>query len=201
MSYKTSKQISCLVNNMWFSRYPRPRYVTYDNGSEFKLHFKDLCDTYGLKCKSTILINPHANAILECTHQVIVNMLCPSKLDMTHTLAEEDISDFLANAPCAICSTHHTVLKTSPGSAIFSRDVLFDIPYLVDWKKNGVYSQQQTDRNMMRKNILRCNHDYIVGAQVLIYKDGVLCKSESRYTGSYTIMQVHTNSTIRVQCG
>ena len=36
---KTSKQIAR------FSRYHRPRVVIYNNGSEFKCHFQDLCRT------------------------------------------------------------------------------------------------------------------------------------------------------------
>ena len=39
---KTSAQISNLVYTCWFSRYPHCRYMIYDNGSEFKLHFRDL---------------------------------------------------------------------------------------------------------------------------------------------------------------
>ena len=55
---KTSQQIARLVNTLWFSRYPRPHYVIYDNGSEFKLHFCSLCDTYGIKRKPTMIKNP-----------------------------------------------------------------------------------------------------------------------------------------------
>jgi hypothetical protein len=37
---KSSIMISKLVNKCWFSRYPCCKYVIYDNGSEFKLHFE-----------------------------------------------------------------------------------------------------------------------------------------------------------------
>jgi hypothetical protein len=33
---KTSARISQLFNNTWLSRYPRPKRVVFDNGSEFK---------------------------------------------------------------------------------------------------------------------------------------------------------------------
>ncbi len=46
---KTSAQISNLVYKTWFSRYPLYRYFIYDNGSEFKLHFRALCDSYSIK--------------------------------------------------------------------------------------------------------------------------------------------------------
>ena len=80
--------------------------------------------------------------------------------------------------------------------------MLFDIPFVAGWYKIGDYRQQQTDRNTSRENRRRYDYDYAVGGQVLIRKDGILRKSESRYDGPcYTITQVHTNGTIRVQCG
>jgi hypothetical protein len=39
---------------------------------------------------------------------------------------------------------NHTVLKASPGAAIFGRDMLFDIPFVPDWKQIGDYRQHQT---------------------------------------------------------
>ena len=79
-------------------------------------------------------------------------LLCSAELDMAETVSESDIADFLTNAAWAIHSTYHTVLKTSPGAAIFGRDMLFDVPFLADWKKIGEYRQIQTDRNTAREN-------------------------------------------------
>ncbi len=79
---KSSAQISNLVYKIWFSRYPRCQYIIYNNGSEFKLHFQSLCDTYGTKRKPTSVKNPQANAILEHIHAVLGNMLQTFKLDM-----------------------------------------------------------------------------------------------------------------------
>ena len=62
---KSSAMISNLVNKTWFSRYPRCQYIIYDNGSEFKLHFEALCESFGIKRKPTSVKNPTANAILE----------------------------------------------------------------------------------------------------------------------------------------
>jgi hypothetical protein len=42
---KTSEHIAKLVNKTWLCRYPQCRYLIYDNGSEFKLHFKYLCES------------------------------------------------------------------------------------------------------------------------------------------------------------
>ena len=65
---KTSERIAWLVNKTWLSRYPRCRYIIYNNGSEFKLNFKYLCETNGIKRKPTTIKNPQANAILERLH-------------------------------------------------------------------------------------------------------------------------------------
>ncbi len=65
-------------------------------------------------------------------------MLRTSEIDMAETVTESDIADLLTNAAWAVCSTYHTVLKTSPGVAIFGRDMLFDVPFFADWKNSGI---------------------------------------------------------------
>eukprot|EP00804_Cyclotella_cryptica_P027759 CCRYP_009184-RA/>CCRYP_009184-RA protein AED:0.26 eAED:0.26 QI:0/-1/0/1/-1/0/1/0/176 len=153
-----------LVNKTWFSRYPCCQYIIYDNGSEFKLHFKALCESNGIMSKPTSVKNPQANAILERVHQVISSMLRTAKIDMAPSVEPSNIDTFVTNVACAIHSTNHTVLKASPGAAIFGRVMLFD--------------------------------------QVLLIKDGILRKGESRYESDpWTITTVHTNGTIRIQRG
>jgi hypothetical protein len=55
---KSYAQISNLVYKIWFSRYSCCLYMIYDNGSEFKLHFQSLCNTYGIKRKPASVKNP-----------------------------------------------------------------------------------------------------------------------------------------------
>jgi hypothetical protein len=129
-------------------------------------------------------------------------MIRTSEIDMSDSVAPSDIDAVLTNASWAIRSTYHTVLKASPGAAIFGRDMLFDIPYIADWKKIGDYRQRQTDLNTMRENEKRVDYDYEVGGKVLIRKEGILRKTESRWHNEpWTIMSVHTNGTIRVTRG
>jgi len=121
---------------------------------------------------------------------------------MATSVAPSDIATFLTNAAWAIHSTYHMVLKASPGAAIFGRDMLFDIPYIADWNKIGDYRQRQTDLNTQRENNSRVDYDYKVGGKVLVRKDGILRKTESRYDSEpWTITSVHTNGTIRVERG
>jgi hypothetical protein len=199
---KSSAMIAKLVYSTWFCRYPRCRNIIYDNGSEFKLHFQSLCDSFGLKRKPTSVKNPQANAILERIHQTLANMMRTAELDMADTAAPGDVADFLNDAAWAVRSTYHTVLKASPGAAIFGRDMLFDVPFLADWNKVGDYRQRQTDRNTERENKTRVDWDYAVGDKVLVRKEGILRKSESKYEKDpWTVSQVHTNGTIRIQRG
>jgi hypothetical protein len=116
------------------------------------LHFEYLCETYGIQHKPTTIKNPQANGILECLHQVLGQMLRTAELDMAETVTPDDVDVFLDNAVWAIRSTYHTVLKASPGTAIFGRDMLFDILFIADWNKIGDYRQHQTDLNTAHMN-------------------------------------------------
>ncbi len=98
---------------------------------------------------------------------------------MVNSVEPADIDSFIDNAVWAIRSTYHTVLKASPGAAIFRQDMLFDIPFVADWHKIGDYRQRQTDRSNIRENNKCVDYDYKVGDKVLIHKDGILCKAES----------------------
>ncbi len=176
---KSYDRISRLVNKIWLCRYPQCCYLIYDNGSEFKLHLETLCDSYGIKRKPTMIKNPQANAICECVHQVLGTMMRTSELYMADSVEPADIDTFIDNAAWAIFSTYHTVLKASPGAAIFGRDMLFGILLVADWKQIGDYRQHQTDRSNKRENNKRIDYDYKVGDKILIRKDGILCKAES----------------------
>jgi hypothetical protein len=63
--------------------------------------------------------NPQANGILEHVHQVLGQMLCTAELDLANSVTPNHIDDFLDNVAWAIRSTYHTVVKASPGAAIF----------------------------------------------------------------------------------
>ena len=198
---KSSAAISQLFNKTWLSRYPRCRYVTFDNGSEFKLHFVALCRTYGLEVKPTSVKNPQANAVLERIHGVFGDMMRTSELDMRDSAEPKDVDEFLTNAAWAIRSTHHTVLGTTPGAAVFGRDMLFDIPYLADWHEIGRRRQKLVDRDSKRENSKRREHDYTVGDKCTLRKDGILRKAEDKNIGPWTMTQVHCNGTVRIQRG
>ncbi len=149
-----------------------------------------------------VIKNPQANAILEHINGVLMNMLRTSKLDMAELVKDSDIDVFLSDAAWAVHSTYHTVLKASPGAAIFGRDMLFDILFIADWQKIGEYRQGLTDLSNACENEGKIDYDYKVSQKVLLRKEGILRNAESRWHKKpCLITTVHTNGTIMVQCG
>ncbi len=129
-------------------------------------------------------------------------MVRTSELDMAELVKTSDIDVFLSDTTWVVCSTYHTVLKASPGAAIFGRDMLFDIPFIADWHKIGEHRQQLTDLNNAHENEGRIDYDYKVGQKVLVRKERILCNAESIWHRKpWLIMTVHTNGTIMVQRG
>ena len=55
-----------------------------------------------------------------------------AEIYMADSVHPADIDSSIDNAVWAIRSTYHTVLKASPGAAVFGRDMLFDIPFVAD---------------------------------------------------------------------
>ena len=146
-------------------------------------------------------IHKRANAILNHMHGVLADMMQTSGLNMSQTGNSNDIDAFLTNAAWAIHATHHMVLQSSLGTAIFGQDMLFDIPYIADWNAIGWRRQTTVNYDTERMNKKHLDHNYTIGQKVLLLKDGMLCKAEDRYTGPWTITEVHCNGTDRIQHG
>jgi hypothetical protein len=57
--------------------------------------------------------------------------------------------------------------------------MLFDIPFIADWKKIGEHRQRLTDLNTACKNKGRIDYDYKVGQKILVWNKGILHKAQS----------------------
>ena len=97
-------------------------------------------------------------------------MLCTTELDISNTVVTSNIDLLLTNTAWAICSTYHTVLKASPGAAIFGWDMLFDIPFLADWNKIGERRKHRTGLDTAHENRSRRDWDYQVGDKYFFEK-------------------------------
>ena len=117
--------------------------------------------------------NPQANAILEWIHTVLANMICTSGIYMQGTCIPQMLDKWLTTIAWDVCSTHHTVLKATPGPAIFGRGMLFGILYLADWNQIGKYRQALVDQSCAKTNKHTINFYYTVGEKVLLTQDGI----------------------------
>jgi hypothetical protein len=67
---KSATSIQDLFHNTWLTRYPRPQFIVFDNGSpgEFKRQFKQMCmqENYGIKDKPTTSHNHQSTS--KCNH-------------------------------------------------------------------------------------------------------------------------------------
>jgi hypothetical protein len=79
--------------------------------------------------------------MMEHIHAFVMSIICTAELDMANSVKPSDFNVFLSDTAWAICFTYHTVLKASPGAAIFGRDMLLDISFIADSKKTGKHRQ------------------------------------------------------------
>ena len=86
----TSKICKELFESTWLSRYPRPKEIGIDNGTEFQKHFEQLAKDMGLKVNRSLKYNPQSNAILERVHQVLQDMLLTMDFDNADIDPNED---------------------------------------------------------------------------------------------------------------
>jgi hypothetical protein len=175
----TSQEVMEAFDNTWLCRYPRPQYIGYDNGSEFKHVFKELCRNYDLTPKVSTEYNPQSNSIIERVHLTLGNMLRTFELDKQKINENDPWTSFLSAAAWAIRSTYHTVLDATPGQLVFGRDMILPIQYKADWAGIITRKNQQISRDNARENSKRLEHTYKVGDKVVLTKPGILPKNVS----------------------
>jgi IS30 family transposase len=107
---KRSQTAMDVFHNNWLWCYPRPVQVTFDNGSEFKSVFKEMCDSLGIKCSPATSYNPQWNSIIERIHQVMGNMARAFELEYRELDPDDPWNEFLQACAFAIMSTFHTTL-------------------------------------------------------------------------------------------
>ena len=70
-----------LFNNIFLSRYPRPRKDVFKNGYEFKWDLTTLIKDFDINPIYTAVNTPQANATTEQLHQVIYKILVTKDFD------------------------------------------------------------------------------------------------------------------------
>ena len=197
----TAKETMEAFDDTWLCRYPRPEYLGFDGGSEFKAIFDQMRTNYGLKKARSTPHNPQSNGIVERVHQVLNNCLRAYELEDTELNEKDPWTPFLAAAAFAIRSTYHTVMAATPGQLVFGRDMILPLTFKADWARIQLLKQQETNKNNERENKKRLPHKYNVGDQVLITYPGLQRKLKKKRDGPYPILRVFDNGTLRIRRG
>ena len=198
---KSSARISRLFDQVWLSRYPRPKKVVFDNGSEFKKDFVPLLKEFSIKPKCTTIKNIQSNSPVERIHQVLRYML------LTKNLADDTLDyidpfgSILASVAWAVRSSYNNTTDATPAQLVFGRDMMFNLSTLVNWKELSIRKQALVDKNTLKENRKRIDYDYQIDDLVYVTKDGIFRKLDSPKKGPYPVTEVFSNGTVCIQRG
>lgn len=199
---KDSEHIAMHFENTWLSRYPKPMYCTYDQGGEFIGNgFQRHLDKHVIHRQRAGKHTPTANSLCERMHQTVANTL--RTLESLHTIdsmttAQKMVDTALANCIFALRASVHSGLKTTPGSLVFGRDMILDLPVVADWVTIQQHRQQLIDKRLIAANRKRFSFDYRVGDEILKIAYNPKKLQECAF-GPFKIVTVHTNGTITIQ--
>ena len=98
----------------------------------------------------------------------------------------------------ALRASVHQTLGVSPGSLVFHRDMMYNIPIIADYEMIRQQRQAKIDFKAARENMRRRFHDYNVGDEVLLIVPNP-DKLEQKAIGPFTVVQVHLNGTLTIQ--
>ena len=120
--------------------------------------------------------------------------------DPPRTVAEARllVDEALSCAQLALRSAVSMPLQATPGSIVFGRDMLLNVPVFADWQLLQTRRTQLVNAALMRMNTKRRSYDYVVNQQVLkdVHKPP---KLRVKRTGPYRVAQVHTNGTLTIE--
>ena len=133
---KSVAHVGLKFENKWLSRYPRPQSCTYDQGNEFLGHgFQQHLRRYNIHSKVSTVKNLQSNAAAERLHQTVTNILRSTLYANppdNQLEAELLVDTALQKATYAMRATVHTTLKATPGSLVYQRGMILNIPVVAD---------------------------------------------------------------------
>jgi hypothetical protein len=112
---KSAREPMNIFDAIWCSRYPRPEYIGFDNGGEYKNVFEELVNKYGIKKKNSTPFNPQSNGIILRVHLTLNDSFRTAEIYGREMDEKDPWGACFASAAYAIRSTFHTTLKATPG--------------------------------------------------------------------------------------
>ena len=198
---KYAYNVANVVETTWLSRYPWPKVMTFDRGTEFMAEFAQMIrKDYGIKKKPITSRNPQANAIIERVHQTIGNMLRTFKLyDRDDLDLGDPWSGVLAAIMFGLRATYHTTTQATPMQLVYNRDAIVNAKFQADWKFIKDRKQKIIAANNAKENAKRTKHTYHVGDKVMTKRAKIAKHGDPDHEGPYTILQVFNNGTLQIQ--
>ena len=133
-----SARVDLVANQVelaWLTGYPLPEKVILDRGNAFLAEFKELIEKdYGIPIKPITTRNPQANAILECIHQTIGNIIRTFKVNEMVLDDDNPWDGILATTMFALQATVHTMSQYTPTQLVFGRDSILNVRHEANWK-------------------------------------------------------------------
>eukprot|EP00834_Sanchytrium_tribonematis_P004191 NODE_192_length_13323_cov_0.206216.p1 type:complete len:159 gc:universal NODE_192_length_13323_cov_0.206216:8094-7618(-) len=147
-----------MFDQNWICKYPRPKFVITDQGSNFLGNeFEELLKSFEISHMYTTSCNPQYNSICERSHGFVNEHLRTKGLTNWHL--------HLPAISWIMRSSYHSSIGTTPGNAVFGMDMV--LPSLPITKKN-VDNKKLKLYNLNQENANRIDHKYNVGNLVLL---------------------------------
>ena len=99
-----------------------------------------------------------------------------------------------------IHSTKNSFSCCSPGQLIFGLDMILMIKHTVDWELIHQQKKAQINKDNIRENRNRVDHDYKVVDKVVLNNNSAY-KYETPFKGPFVITQCFINVTVSLQYG
>ena len=200
---KRADNIANILEQVWLTRYPWPKKIIYDRGTEFKAEFKKMVqEDYMVVPKPITKRNPQANGIVERVHQTIGNMVRTFSVQDNNYIDENDPwSGILAAVAFAVRATVHTTTQASPSQLVFGRDAMYPINHQANWTYIQDRKKKLILANNERENKSRKEYEYHNGQVVYIKQEQSRKYGTDTYAGPATVTRVHDNGTVRVRFG
>jgi hypothetical protein len=143
--------------------------------------------------------NPQANAIVECTHQTLGNLIRSFQLqDKPYYDPDDPWGGILVAVAFALRSMYHMTLQAMPDQLILGRDMVLNVQHLTDWTAIKARKQQIIRKNNRIENSKQIPHHYQVGNLVML-ENNRANKYEQPDCRPYRITQVNTNGTVHLK--
>ena len=159
----------------WPCRYPRPKTVVVDNGSEFvRREFQELLSRYGIKYEPTTVLNPRSNGIKERMHLTMADMLRKMTFkvaDAKEGTWQTKVDAALQAIAWALRATVSAGTKYSPAKMALGREMILNQEIRVNWEAIRNYRENKALIDNNRETDKRRDHVYETGAKCWIVKN------------------------------